>query len=227
MAILGLEDIINVGFHKSNIGGYKAEEVDQFIDSVQETFEMKKAETDDLKKKLAILAKRVEQYRIEEESIKSTLLNAQKLADASVREAKHKAEVIIRDAQEKAHDVVGGIEDSYNEKSAELKNMQVQVTSFRAMLLDQYREHLRLIDALPKEEDFKGDQTENNEATVQELEVKIDTKAKIDQSQEINISSFDEVVQEQDTDTQEFDVKDDQNDSAQNKEEMTSADKLF
>lgn len=200
MAYLKLEDIINVGFHKSNIGGYKAEEVDMFIDSVQETFEQKKKETDDLKKKLAILARKVEQYRTEEESIKSTLLNAQKLADASVREAKHKAEVILKDAEDQAHSIVGGVEDSYDQEVESLKNMKSEVVKFRSQLLDIYKEHLRLIDALPREEDLKE---QSKEETVQELEVKLDVKNELDKSQEFTIESFENVVAER---TEEIDI---------------------
>lgn len=201
MAYLNLEDIINVGFHKSNIGGYKAEEVDMFIDSVQETFEQKKREADDLKKKLAILAKKVEQYRTEEESIKSTLLNAQKLADASVREAKHKAEVIIKDAQDQAHNIVGNVENSYDQEVENLKNMKCEVSKFRGQLLQMYKEHLKLIDALPKQEEPKS---KSQQETAKQIEVKIEEKKEQDKVETVDVNSFEEVVAET---TQEINVK--------------------
>ena len=65
-----------------------------------------KKEREELAQKLDLLAQKVEEYRRDEESIRTTLLNAQKLADASVREAKHKSEVIIKDATIKGEKIV-------------------------------------------------------------------------------------------------------------------------
>lgn len=98
MANLTLEDIANISFPRANFGGYRAEDVDAFIDDVQVSYDNVLKESAELKRKLAILAQKVEEYRNEEDSIRNTLLSAQKLADASVREAKHKAEVIVADA---------------------------------------------------------------------------------------------------------------------------------
>ena len=88
MANLTLEDIANISFPRANFGGYRAEDVDAFIDDVQVSYDNVLKESAELKRKLAILAQKVEEYRNEEDSIRNTLLSAQKLADASVREAK-------------------------------------------------------------------------------------------------------------------------------------------
>ena len=63
MAKLTARDVMNVGFHKANIGGYRSDEVDIFIDKVQETFEEQDREIESLKKKLVVLAKRIEQQQ--------------------------------------------------------------------------------------------------------------------------------------------------------------------
>ena len=157
MARLNIEDIANVSFHKASIGGYKPEEVDEFIDNVQESFEYLNSENQELIRKLGILAKKVEEYRNDEDSIRSTLLNAQKLASASIREAKHKSEVIIRDANAMAEKIVAASQDEVLAQQDTIKNLQNEVVKFRAKLLNIYKGHLRLIDALPTEEDFKAD----------------------------------------------------------------------
>ena len=100
--MLTVDDIKYVSFRKANIGGYKPEDVDAFIDDVQLSYEKLIEEKTELEKKIQILAEKVKQYRNEEECIKDTLINAQKLSDNAVKEAKIKADSILKDARMKA-----------------------------------------------------------------------------------------------------------------------------
>ena len=61
--MLTVNDIKNVKFRRSNIGGYKHEDVDNFIDNVQEDYEKLQIENADIKDKLKILADKVSEYR--------------------------------------------------------------------------------------------------------------------------------------------------------------------
>ena len=63
MANLTLEDIANISFPRANFGGYRAEDVDAFIDDVQVSYDNVLKESAELKRKLAILAQKVEEYR--------------------------------------------------------------------------------------------------------------------------------------------------------------------
>ena len=127
MANLTLEDIANISFPRANFGGYRAEDVDAFIDDVQVSYDNVLKESAELKRKLAILAQKVEEYRNEEDSIRNTLLSAQKLADASVREAKHKAEVIVADATEKAERIILGAQKEADSQKGELGRLKEEV----------------------------------------------------------------------------------------------------
>ena len=114
--MLSIKDINEVSFRKSNFSGYNSDDVDQFIDEVLETVtaltkenaEIKTRKTDDsaavqqlqaknaeLQEKLSILAAKIESYRAEEDGIKDAILSAQRLGNASIREAKAKAEKIM------------------------------------------------------------------------------------------------------------------------------------
>ncbi len=157
--MITLEDIANATFRKAKIGGYNPEDVNEFLDQVQESFSQLQKEKMELVRKLEILAKKVEEYREEEESIRNTLFSAQKLADASVREAKHKSEVILKDASAKAEKIVNNAQAQIIEQQETLLNLQREVSSFRSRLLAIYKEHLTLINALPTEEE-KPDKTE-------------------------------------------------------------------
>ena len=152
--MLKSEDIANVSFRRANLGGYRPDDVDAFIDQVQLTFDQMKKEREELAQKLDLLAQKVEEYRRDEESIRTTLLNAQKLADASVREAKHKSEVIIKDATIKGEKIVANARYEVEEQQKTIEHLQQEVVNFRSRLLAIYKEHLTLIDALPTQGKF-------------------------------------------------------------------------
>nr|WP_319488212.1 DivIVA domain-containing protein [uncultured Caproiciproducens sp.] len=161
--MLSMNDIINASFRKSGFSGYRTDDVDQFIDQVKESYdvlikkdieqkeayERLKTENEQLLEKIKILAAKVEEYRVEEDEIKNALVSAQKLGDASIRESRHKAEIIIKDANIKAERIVSGAKQSVVEQRKELERLQQTVSDFRSKLLNLYKEHLTMIDALP------------------------------------------------------------------------------
>ena len=86
--MLSLNDIVNVSFRKAG-RGYNAEDVDNFIDQIRESYDtlMKKTieqhdqleaaekEKAQFDKKLQVLADKIQEYRQEEDGIKSALRN--------------------------------------------------------------------------------------------------------------------------------------------------------
>ena len=96
------EQISNAKFTPVSAGTYKAEEVDAFLSIVSEAYEELVNERADLVKKISILAEKVESYRRDEESIKSAILDAHKMADSVTRAANEKAETLVAEAEEKA-----------------------------------------------------------------------------------------------------------------------------
>lgn len=164
MNLLKVEDIENAEFRRSNVRGYNSDDVDNFLDRVSDTFRAQVEEINELKKKLSMLAKVVEKYKSEEDSIKNTLLNAQKIADVSIREAQHKAEVITRDAEAKAQEVVGDIEERCSRGKEEFERLQKEVLDFKRKILEQYREHIHLVGAISVKEDIEKSETKIEES---------------------------------------------------------------
>ena len=163
--MLTLNDIINANFRKSSFSGYRPEDVDAFLDLVKESYEQLikknieqkdtitslKAENEQMMKKIEVLAERVETYRSEEDEIKNALVSAQKLGDASIREARHKAEIILKDANIKADRIVSGAKSQIGQYEQELEDLKKSVSDFRSNLLSMYKQHLTLINALPSQ----------------------------------------------------------------------------
>jgi cell division initiation protein len=178
--MLTLNDIINASFRKTKFSGYHTDDVDNFIDQVKDSYDqlLKKSmeqteayetlahEKAELEKKLAVLAEKVEEYRKDEGEIKTALVSAQKLGEASVREARHKAEIILKDASLKAERIVGTAKSDVLEQQNELEDLKKKVVDFRTKLLSVYKEHLTMIDAIPtQKEEFP--QTEQQAPAVQ------------------------------------------------------------
>lgn len=175
--MLTLNDIINVSFRRSNFSGYRTEDVDNFIDQVKDSFDqlIKKtieqkeanealtAENLQLTKKLEVLANKIEEYRAEEDEIKNALVSAQKLGDASVREARHKAEIIIKDASLKAERIIGTAKTDVVEEQKAFEELKKKVADFRTRLLGIYKEHLTMIDAIPAKKEEEAPETPEEE----------------------------------------------------------------
>ena len=101
--MLTIDEIKNISFRKATLsGGYRAEDVDAFIEDVIASFEQLKKEKTNLVHKIDRLATRLEEYRADEETVRNALLTSQKMSDACIKEAKDKAARILRDAEEKA-----------------------------------------------------------------------------------------------------------------------------
>lgn len=161
--MLTLNDIINVSFRKSNFSGYRSEDVDDFIDEVKDSYDLLiqkniaqketndalTAENERLREENETLKANVDKYQTDADEIKNALISAQKLSEASIREARHKAEIILKDANLKAERIVSSAEAEILEQKTELDQIRQAVTDFRSKLLDMYKEHLTLINALP------------------------------------------------------------------------------
>lgn len=150
--MLTLNEIRNVNFRKANFGGYRAEDVEAFIDEVQLSYDTLLRENAELVKKLEVLAAKLEEYQSEEDSIRNALMNAQRVGDASLRDAKHKAEIILKDATIKAEKIVSNAQTEIHRERDIIERMQRDIAEFKTRLLRAYKEHLTLINNLPTDE---------------------------------------------------------------------------
>ncbi len=162
--MLTIDEIKNISFRKATLnGGYRAEDVDSFIDEVIVSFEQLKKEKTNLVHKIDVLATRVEQYRADEETVRNALLASQKVADACIREAKEKAAKIVRDAETKAQTL---LVDANNMTAAEKEHylqLQSDAANLRNELISLYSKHIKSIDDLPSTSDVEASKAELDE----------------------------------------------------------------
>ena len=107
------------------------------------------AQNDDLQKKLVVLAQRIDQYRAEEDTLRTTMINAQRLGENVIREAKQKAAEIIRTANIKAEDREQRSRDDVELAKQEIVTLKSEADSFKRSLIEMYRKHINLINKLP------------------------------------------------------------------------------
>ena len=92
------EEIKNVSFSKS-MGGYKTEEVEVFLDKVEADYQNFESIINQYKTEVARLQNEIDTAEHSKNSIQSVLLNAQKLAEQMVADAKSQSDEMIKDAQ--------------------------------------------------------------------------------------------------------------------------------
>ncbi len=147
--MLTISEIKNKKFEKSAFG-YKVEDVESFLNEIIDcisTLENEKAETE---KKLVVLAKKIEEYREEEDSLRQALLGAQKLGDSILKEAKNRAEIMMRDATIKSENIVKNVKEEVKREEVILNKMKREVDSFRTKMLTMYNSHIDMIKSLPE-----------------------------------------------------------------------------
>ena len=147
--MMTLEDIRNVEFNRGR--GYRAEEVDDFIDECVAAMEQLVSENNEVLQKMKVLADKVAEYRNEEDNIRAALLNAQRTGDAVVSQAEEKAKQILAAAEKEAAEIREIALSKIDEEKAELERIKQEVSAFKAQMLGIYKEHLALINVLPEE----------------------------------------------------------------------------
>ncbi|MBQ6701279.1 MAG: DivIVA domain-containing protein [Oscillospiraceae bacterium] len=166
-------DIANKKFEKAAFG-YKPEEVDAFLNDIivsyKEMYQSKVA----AEEKLEVLAEKLEEYRANEDSLKTVLLGAQKLGENIVRDSKAKAEVIVADAENQVKQVFAESESKIIKEKETLATLQKETAEFKKHLLAMYRQHLELISLMPENNEEKAaeeaveEQPEAEEAVIEE-----------------------------------------------------------
>lgn len=149
--MISSQEIRTVTFDKA-MRGYRTEDVDAFLQQVAQEMEQLQAEKEDKEKKLYILAQKVEEYRKDEDNLKTALLNAQRMGENVIKEAKQKAEAILREAGIKAEDLTRSAQEQVADETLELERVKAEVAQFKNNVLSLYKQHIESLSTLPGDE---------------------------------------------------------------------------
>ena len=97
--MLTASEIKKIEFSKS-INGFKRDEVEVFLDTVESDYLQFERIIKDYSLKIEQLEAQINDFKVSQDSIQNVLLNAQKLADQIINEAKEKSEELVIKAEQ-------------------------------------------------------------------------------------------------------------------------------
>ena len=110
--------------------GYQMAAVDEFLDSLTEDYTALFQENVGLKAKLKVLAEKIEEYRSTEDSMRATLVTAQKMAAKLVQEAQMEKDSIVADARRDAAVEIAQLEAQTQQARQKLVLAQQSLADF-------------------------------------------------------------------------------------------------
>ena len=157
------QEVSTHAFTKAMMGGYNMAAVDEFLDVLTDDYTTLYKENTALKAKLKVLVDKVEEYRATEDSMRATLLTAQRMADTIVREAEAKRDEMLAEAQIKRDHLLADAESGAKvkiarceqevaEAAARMQKGQQDLNRFINEVRDLCMKELAVLELLPQAE---------------------------------------------------------------------------
>lgn len=143
------QEISAHSFTKNMMGGYNITSVDEFIEELTDDYTFLYKENASLKAKLKVLVEKVEEYRATEDSMRATLLTAQRMADSLVKEAEEKRDVILKQAEAAAREKLDGYRREAEQYSKRLQQGQEEIRRFVAESRALCEKELQFLEEFP------------------------------------------------------------------------------
>lgn len=105
------EELRNEEFEVSVLGGYKREAVDGFFKAVAADYEKLYNENAELVQKLKVCVSKIEEYRKDEQFLKSAIINAEKLNETTLKDIENREKQIEKTAKENAESIIAQAKD--------------------------------------------------------------------------------------------------------------------
>lgn len=125
-------DLQNVVFKKSVIGGYSEDSVNDVLDKIVEDYNLLVHENVELKDKIIMLNDGIRHYKTIEESLQNTLMVAQQTGEDVKKNASEKAENIIKEAEICAQKIIEDANKEVLKIKFEYEEMKKQLHLYKA-----------------------------------------------------------------------------------------------
>ena len=146
------QEVASRSFAKAAFGGYTMSMVDEFLDELTEDYTALYKENTALKAKMKILVDKIEEYRSTEDSMRTALLTAQKMATSMVAEAEEKKSSILADVEAEARRRYETVQAELAAEQQRLSNVKEENTAFIAEMRRFYEKQIALLDSVPEME---------------------------------------------------------------------------
>ncbi len=145
--MLAPHELKNKNFSKK-LQGYNPTEVDDHIEFLVEKYTELYREYNDVNKKLRVVATRLDEIKGEEESIRSTLVNAQKMAERIIRDANDKADLITGAIKERCDAVIADFKQQMIREKEEMWAIRTNILDFKQDVFEIYARHIKELQAI-------------------------------------------------------------------------------
>lgn len=144
------QEVSSRSFTKTMMGGYNMTMVDEFLDELTDDYTSLYKENATLKAKMKVLVERVEEYRATEDSMRATLLTAQRMAESIVKEAEEKRDGILHQAETAARERLESLRKEAEGYQKRLQQGQAEIRRFVAESRSLCEKELRFLDEFPE-----------------------------------------------------------------------------
>ena len=144
------QEVSSRAFPKAALGGYNMGAVDEFLDELTDDYAALYKENAALKAKMKVLVEKVEEYRATEDSMRATLLTAQRMADKIVQEAETKRDEMLAQAEDAARQKLQEYREQIYAAEERLKMGQLELARFVAESRAVCEKQLAFLGQLPE-----------------------------------------------------------------------------
>lgn len=144
------QEVSTHSFPKARFGGYNMAAVDEFLDTLTEDFTTLYKENTALKAKLKVLVDKVEEYRATEDSMRATLLSAQKMAEQIMSEANEESAQLLKQARDEAHTLKSEAQMEVRKEQERLRIAREESATFLSNIRRLCNSELEFLDGVPE-----------------------------------------------------------------------------
>ena len=155
-------EIENVKFGKQ-MRGYDVTEVETFLNDMMESFEVLYKENLELKDTIAALEEKVSSYKAVEDTLKDTLVLAQKTGEEIRGTAEEKAKVIIRESEAQAAQMVEQANQEVFRIRLQKEDAVRDFGMFKVKVEGMLQAQLRALESITEEKDVDAKETQAEE----------------------------------------------------------------
>ncbi len=141
-------DLYNHQFKRVVMGGYKAQEVDEFLERVADVMEALIVQVRELRDRNEEQRRRLEEYRQMEETLRSALVSSQTFSENILEAARREARALIEQARLEKEQAKLENARMPEKLSHEIRMLRQQRDRLRVELLAILETHRRLLDSL-------------------------------------------------------------------------------
>lgn len=139
--MLAPHELKNKQFQKT-FKGYSPQEVDEYLEFVLEKYTEAYRENNELERKLRIVVTNLDEIKDEEESIRSTLISAQKMAEKIIADANDRADIITGAIKDRCDGVIAEFRQQLQAEKEKAWVMRTRIIDFKKQVYEIYGKHI-------------------------------------------------------------------------------------